>query len=196
MELVLEILKITLPGAIVALTIYFVIQHFFDQFERERQREHQKWEAAQEKWSQQLQKTVDLVKQPEKNYDATPVRLQAYERLLLLLERIGLNNLVMRVYKDGTSAKKLREDLQATIRNEFDHNLTQQLYVSEETWDLINKAKEEMVRFINTEAEKLEDDASSLDLSKALFDRASQVDKLPTTIAAEYLKKEARQLFG
>ncbi len=197
MELLLEILKISIPAIVIALTIYFVLQNMMDQWERERKREQQKWEETQKHWNQQLKQILESVSDDSgKGYDATPVRLQAYERLLLLLERIGVNNLVMRVYKDGTSAQKLREDLQRSIRDEFDHNLTQQLYVSEEAWDLIRKAKEEMVKFINTEAEKLEEDASALDLSKALFDRASQVETLPTTAAAEYLKKEARQLFG
>jgi hypothetical protein len=197
METVLEILKIAIPPAIIALTIYFVLQNMMDQWERERKREQQKWEETQKHWNQQLKQILESVaSEGKKDYDATPVRLQAYERLLLLLERIGVNNLVMRTYQEGTSANKLREDLQRSIRSEFDHNLTQQLYVSEEAWDLIRKAKEEMVKFINTEAEKLEENASALELSKALFDRASQVETMPTTAAAEYLKQEARQLFG
>jgi hypothetical protein len=197
MELLTEILKITIPAAVVALTIYFVLQNMMDQWERERKREQQKWEESQKHWNQQLKQILDSVKEEKGNgYDATPVRLQAYERLLLLLERIGVNNLVMRVYQENMSAQKLRDEMQRSIRNEFDHNLTQQLYVSEEAWDLISKAKEEMVKFINTETEKLEEDATALDLSKALFDRSSQVETMPTTAAAEYLKKEARQLFG
>jgi hypothetical protein len=197
METVLEILKIAIPPTIIALTIYFVLQNMMDQWERERKREQQKWEETQKHWNHQLKQILESVSSEGKNsYDATPVRLQAYERLLLLLERIGVNNLVMRTYQEGTSANKLREDLQRSIRSEFDHNLTQQLYVSEEAWDLIRKAKEEMVKFINTEAEKLEENASALELSKALFDRASQVETMPTTAAAEYLKQEARQLFG
>ncbi|MFB6258584.1 MAG: hypothetical protein ABEH38_07810 [Flavobacteriales bacterium] len=197
MELLTEILKISIPAVVVALTIYFVLQNMLDQWERERKREQQQWEESQKHWNKQLKQILETVDEGKgKSYDATPVRLQAYERLLLLLERIGVNNLVMRVYQDGESAKKLRDDLQRSIREEFDHNLTQQLYVSEEAWDLISKAKEEMVKFINTEAEKLEDDATALDLSKALFDRASQVDTMPTSAAAAYLKKEAHQLFG
>lgn len=197
MEFLLEILKITIPAAVVALTVYFLLQTMMDRWEQERKREQRRWEESQKYWNQQLKQTLDTVKEEKGNgYDVTPVRLQAYERLLLLLERIGVNNLVMRVYQEGMSAKKLRDELQRSIRNEFDHNLTQQLYVSEEAWDLIRKAKEEMVKFINTETEKLEADASAFELSKALFDRSSQVETMPTTAAAEYLKKEARQLFG
>ncbi len=197
MEILTEILKITTPAAVVALTIYFVLQNVMDQWERERKREYQKWEESQKHWNQQLKQVLETVKEENSNsYDATPVRLQAYERLLLLLERIGVNNLVMRVYQENMSAEQLRNELQRSIRNEFDHNLTQQLYISEEAWDLISKAKEEMVKFINTETDKLEEGATALDLSKALFDRASQVETMPTTAAAEYLKQEARQLFG
>lgn len=196
MELVLEILKILIPPAILALAIYFLIQQMLEQWERDRKRELQKWEEDRKQWDQHLKQILNAVKEEKGGYDPTPVRLQAYERLLLLLERIGVNNLVMRVYQENKTAEQLREELQRSIRNEFDHNLTQQLYVSEETWDLIRKAKEEMVKFINTEAEKLQEGATALDLSKQLFDRASQVDTLPTTAAAEYLKKEARQLFG
>lgn len=197
METLVEILQITIPAAAVALTIYFVLQHLMERWEQERKREHQKWEDGEKHRLQELNKILEAMKEDQgQGYDATPVRLQAYERLILLLERIGVNSLVMRTYQDGASAKKFREDLQSTIRNEFDHNLTQQLYVSDEAWDLVCKAKEEMVKFINHEAENLEEDAKALDLSKALFDRASQVEKMPTTAAAEYLKKEARQLFG
>ena len=197
MELLIEILKITIPAAVLGLTIYFVLQHLMDQWERERKREYQKWEESQKHWNQQLKQILDAVKEDEgKGYDVTPVRLQAYERLILLLERIGVNNLVMRVYQEKMSAEQLRTELQRSIRNEFDHNLTQQLYVSEEAWDLVSKAKEEMVKFINTETEKLGEDASALDLSKALFDRSSQVETMPTTAAAQYLKDEARRLFG
>lgn len=199
MELLFEILKITIPAAVVAITIYFVLQNMMDQWERERKREQQQWEEAQKHWNKQLKQILDTIKEEKgsrNGYDATPVRLQAYERLLLLLERISVNNLVMRVYQENMSAEQLRMELQRSIRNEFDHNLTQQLYISGEAWDLIKKAKEEMVKFINTETDKLNEGSRALDLSKAIFDRSSQVETMPTQAAAQYLKDEAHKLFG
>ncbi len=137
-----------------------------------------------------------MIEARQKNKETlTPVRLQAYERLTLFLERISPNHLLMRTAQGNKSANDLRQELLRNIREEFEHNLTQQIYVSNNAWEMVKKAKEEMVKVINTEAEQLPSDASAIDLSKQIFKRCSQMERLPTQVASTQLKSEARKLF-
>ncbi len=173
-EEILEIVKILLPAGLVFAATYFVLRSFL-----------------QREFRDQM---VEIRKQHRDTL--TPVRLQAYERLILFLERISPNNLLLRVHQSGMSAKYLRAELLRTIREEYEHNLSQQIYVSNKTWDLVKRAKEEMIKLINTEAEQLKDDATGIDLSKKIFNKTSQMEQLPTQVAANYLKNEVRNYFA
>ncbi len=173
MDAFFDILKLILPALIVFLTTFYMLKRFL-----EREESH---------------KVLDLRKANQEK--TLPLRLQAYERLSLFLERIALNNLLMRVVKDDMNAQSLRTALLKAIREEYEHNLTQQIYVSDHVWEHVRHSKEEMIKFINTGAEKIGKDASAYDLSKHLFDIASQVKKMPTTTALQELKKEVRKLF-
>ena len=73
----------------------------------------------------------------------TPIRLQAYERSTLFLERISPEALIPRVHKNGMSARQLQQEMLNDVRREFDHNLSQQMYMSDQVWMVIKKAKEE-----------------------------------------------------
>ena len=121
------------------------------------------------------------------------LRLQAAERYVLYLERIAPHRIVMRLNKKGMSAKMLQSEMLRAIREEFDHNLSQQIYVSPVAWKLIKNAKEEMVKLINISSEKMDDGASSFELGKRIFEVASQVEKLPSEIAMDYLKEEIQR---
>lgn len=123
------------------------------------------------------------------------LELQAAERFSLYLERISPDRLVMRVHRNGMDAKMFQSELLRSIREEFDHNLSQQIYISEEAWSLIKKAKDEMLKFITACGEKLPKDASGMDLSRVIFEGASKVERLPSDIALQYLRVETRQLF-
>jgi hypothetical protein len=93
------------------------------------------------------------------------------------------------------SARLLQSELVKTIRNEYDHNLSQQVYITHQTWNSIKTAKEETIRAINIAATKVNDDAQGLELVNVLFDLVTKVEKLPTDIALEQLKLEAKQTF-
>jgi hypothetical protein len=123
------------------------------------------------------------------------LELQAAERFSLYLERIAPDRLVMRVHRNGMDAKMFQSELLRSIREEFDHNLSQQIYISEEAWSLIKKAKDEMLKFITACGEKLPKDSSAMDLSRVIFEGASKVERLPSDIALQYLRTETRQLF-
>lgn len=121
------------------------------------------------------------------------LELQAAERFALYLERISPDRLVMRLHQNGMTAKMLQSEMLRSIREEFDHNLSQQIYISEGAWELIKGAKEEMVKFISAMGEAMNEKSTGLDLSRKIFESASRVDKLPGEIALNYLRKETRR---
>ena len=87
-----------------------------------------------------------------------PLKVQAYERFLLYLERVQLPQLVKRIYTPGMEKGALHLLLLQNVREEFEHNLAQQLYVSDSTWKAVVNAKEELVNQINTTFEQLNDE--------------------------------------
>jgi hypothetical protein len=126
---------------------------------------------------------------------AVKLRLQAAERFVLYLERIEPGRLVMRSHHNGMSAKMLQNEMLKSIREEFDHNLSQQIYISENAWNLIKGAKDEMTKFITATGEGMKPDATSIDFSRKMFQAASNVEKLPGDVALEYLRHETNGLF-
>lgn len=159
-----------LPAVVVFIAVWFVLKSFFKQENVNRQ----------------------LKMMEEKQRITLPVRLQAYERVVLLLERISPGNLVMRVFKPNMTMQQFQQVLIQNIRDEYDHNLSQQLYLSPEAWEKVKAAKEEMLRQINTSAAKLPPEAKSHDLSQKLLEMS--MDKSPTHNALDYVKREARKL--
>ncbi|MCQ2304191.1 MAG: hypothetical protein MJZ97_04250 [Bacteroidales bacterium] len=87
-----------------------------------------------------------------------PLKVQAYERFLLYLERVQLPVLVKRVYVPGIEKDAFHLQLLQNVREEFEHNLAQQLYVSQSTWNAVKNAKEELVNQINSTFEQLKDE--------------------------------------
>ncbi|HTX89328.1 MAG TPA: hypothetical protein VMC08_10090 [Bacteroidales bacterium] len=124
-----------------------------------------------------------------------PIRLQAYERTVLFLERITPANLVMRLHKPEMNAVQLQSALIKAIREEFDYNLSQQLYLSLHAWELVKNAKEEAIRLINTAAGKLEETAPSAELVRTIMELVVSANRLPVDRALEEIKKEIRKEF-
>lgn len=125
----------------------------------------------------------------------TPVRLQAYERLVLLLERMESSQVILRNVSLGQSASQLQQSLINNIKAEFDHNLSQQLYISSEAWILIKKAHETIITSINEAASKIDADGSAADLAQLIFQSEANNEQPEIQNAMEYLKNEARMLF-
>jgi hypothetical protein len=126
---------------------------------------------------------------------ANPIRMQAYERMVLLLERMMPSQLIIRNVIPASSAAELQHSLVGNIRQEFDHNLSQQLYISSNAWELIKNARESVIAEINSAAEKLESGAPATDLAQLLFQNEMENSNSNLYKALEYLKNEARQLF-
>ena len=104
----------------------------------------------------------------------TPIRLQAYERMALFLERIAPNSLVLRCYQPGMDLKLLQGVMTKNIRDEWEHNLSQQVYLSEDTWIHIREAKEEMINLVNASAVTLTDTTDPTRLAANIFASAAQ----------------------
>ncbi len=170
---ILEILKYILPAIIVLIATHLVVKKFLDN---------------------QLRKiSIEMRMQQQNNL--TPIRLQAYERAILFLERITPSNLVMRINNPSLSAGELHQELLKTIRAEFEHNLTQQVYISKIGWTAVKRAKEETIKIINISATKTNSSASGLDLRKAILDAEMNLENVPTQIAIDMLKEEVRAYF-
>lgn len=124
-----------------------------------------------------------------------PLRLQAYERLVLLLERISLAQAVNRVLQPGMSALQFQILLTQNIREEFEHNTAQQIYVSPESWGLVKAAREEIIRLINTVAAEADSSISAADLARKIIEKSAEAEKNPVQIALNKLKQEAAELY-
>jgi hypothetical protein len=131
------------------------------------------------------------------NYkDSLPIRMQAYERLTLFLERITPTNLISRVNKPGMNARDLQLSMISNIRLEFDHNLAQQIYVSTKAWMMIVQVKEEIISIVNKVAAELPESATGKDLSRSIIEYfISQEQSMPTQKALDTLKTEVKKIF-
>jgi hypothetical protein len=124
-----------------------------------------------------------------------PLRLQAYERIILFLERISPNNLIMRLNKPEMSSVQLQSALVKVIREEFEYNLSQQLYISLKAWELVKNAKEETIKLINVASGKIPENASSGELIKIILDLSLETESLTVNIAIDEIKKEIQKIF-
>lgn len=123
------------------------------------------------------------------------MQLQAYERLILLANRIALPDLIARENQPGLSAREMQLLLTQTIKQEFDHNITQQIYVSADAWNAIKSLKDQNILLVNQCAASLTDSATGYDLNKQLLEFLMN-DKKGTLheVVCEVLSYEAKRL--
>lgn len=172
METLSDILKITIPALIVFFTAWVLIRNLIKNDQNKRNQE----------MILQNSRTV------------LPIKLQAYERIILFLERISLESLLIRVSSNNMNANQLHSALITTIRSEYEHNLSQQIYMSPQAWEVVRSARSNMIKIINSEAEKLPETASAMDLSKHLLETIMTLDKEPTKAAIDYVKGEVTRM--
>jgi len=174
MEYFIEILKIILPAGAVFAAAYLIVKNFLDNDQKRREGEIKKMNQA----------------------SITPLRLQAYERIVIFLERVSPSSLVVRVNKNGMTAQQLHLELIKTIKTEYEHNLSQQIYMSAGAWELVKTTKEEIIKLINISSTKVPQENSSNDLAMMVINITSNLGKkLPNDIALEYIKREVNQIF-
>ncbi|CAG5084944.1 DUF7935 family protein [Parvicella tangerina] len=168
MEEIIDLLKYTIPSVVVFAITYYMMKTFF---EREKKLKQEENRALARK-------------------DYIPLRIQAYERAALYLERIDPNNLIMRVHTPGMSANRLHGELLKNIREEYNHNMVQQIYMSQRSWSQLKMAKEESIKIINMAAQQMSEHATGVELSSAIFEIVAKLEKLPTEIALEKVKAD------
>ena len=174
MNAFVEILKILIPAGAVFAAAYLLVKRFLDNDQK--RREHELKKSAQG--------TI------------TPLKIQAYERIVIFLERINPNSLVIRVNKNGMSARQLHQELVAAVKSEYEHNLSQQIYVTHGSWELVKNAKEELIKLINISSTKVSPEGPSNELAMMVLNVAAGLDKkLPSEIAIEFIKKEVAKIF-
>jgi hypothetical protein len=123
------------------------------------------------------------------------MQLQAYERLILLTDRIALPNLISRVNQAGTSAKEMQMLLTQNIKEEFNYNITQQIYVSPDSWTAIKNLKEQNMLIINQLANLLPPNATGMDLNKMLLEYLMNDKKGALhEVVSEVLSYEAKKV--
>ena len=124
--------------------------------------------------------------------DTLPVRLQAYERMTLFLERVTLNNLVVRVAPKGKNKVDYENLLIKQIETEFEHNLSQQIYMSDECWNIIKAAKNATIQAIRSAAMSETDSPDKLreDILNQTMEKQS-----PSATALAFVKKEVSELW-
>ncbi len=138
-----------------------------------------------------------LLKDPEKQegFNTIPLRLQAYERLVVLCERIGLPNLISRLNEPELSAKEMQVLLLENIKQEFEYNTSQQIYVSQVAWEAVRNLRDQSMLIVNQVAGLLPADAKATDLNKQLLEIIiSQNDTALHTIVLDALNYEAKKL--
>ena len=139
-----------------------------------------------------LKATVDL-KRPVAA-DNSLLRLQAYERLTLLADRIALKNLVTRMHDTQFSARELAAGLIETIRTEYEHNITQQNYVNPEVWKAVTNLKEQNIYIINELAASLPPQASALDFSRTVLQYTTADNAELSSIVLNAIQYEVKKL--
>jgi len=128
-------------------------------------------------------------------YESMPLQLQAYERLILLTERISLPNLISRLNQPGISASEMKLILTENIKHEFEYNSTQQLYVSQLGWDSVRNLKEQNIMIVNQVAASLPPTASAADLNKKILEiQMSQPNGALHEMVLQALNFEAKKL--
>ena len=167
-----EILKYCIPALIVLLATWIVMYKLFQNEQQKREWELKK--AAQK--------------------EISPIRLRAYERLALVLERTQPEHLLMDLDVSQFTVPQLQQRLLQTIRLEFDHNISQQIYVSEQVWDMIVAARGQMLAFVSAMAMQLPPDSTSLDYAKTLLTAYSTNGETANETALHALKEEAARL--
>lgn len=171
-KIIEQSIALLFPLIIVFFFVYYMLKAFFDQFEKQRKQEFR-------------------MKFSEESF---PIRLQAYERLVLFLERIKPESMIMRIAQPNMNTLELQQALLASIREEYEHNLSQQIYVSPQAWAMIGAARQSMVQLISSTAADHKPDEPFSDYATDILEEFASISDDPLTMAIRYLQEEAREI--
>lgn len=168
MQILFQIALIVIPAGAVFLTAVFFLKKYSE--------------------NQFRQSSFELKKERQKYI--LPNKVDAYQRTILLMERIHPNSLIMRHANPGLPSAAFQVKLLESIRSEYEHNITQQMYISIPTWNLVKNSKDETMKIINLAGQQMTATSNGMDFSNKVFEIVGEVGQLPTEIAVEALKKE------
>lgn len=157
----------SLPALLVSLTVYFLFSRFL----------------------QQQLRMEGLKLHKDHARDILPIRLQSYERLIMLCERMSVDQLMLRLTHPDMGVKELRQAMLIAIQQEFEHNLSQQVYVSENLWKIIKVAKEQMQTIISAA-----DGTSTAGFMEDLHTKIADLKAEPVSFAVAAIRNEASLL--
>lgn len=176
MSELIEVLKICVPAGIVLYGMYLVVRSMLNKLTE-----------------------VELIKKNvETQDDLLNKRLQAYERYCLFLERISMENLLLQNSGQNLNVYGLQEQLIAQIREEFYHNIAQQIYIDDEIWQMVKKSKEDAIATVYQYAQTFEDKEKTHgnELStKMLSEILSSEEQQTTHLTIQLIKQKVRTLF-
>jgi hypothetical protein len=169
----LDVIKYALSGIIVFLIGFYVVKNYLDRM-----------------------KMIGLLELKKTSQAHTlPLRLQAYERIILFIERLNPANMLLRLYVPEISASEMHQLIISEIRTEFQHNISQQLYTSNQTWIIVKRLKDDTLVLVNSAFKSLPEHASSLELNKAILIHLSKLEEDPYDTALTIIKQDIQQLF-
>jgi hypothetical protein len=168
MDNLLIALQYTLPSLVAVGAAVLIIKAFIDKEYRERKNDY-------------ILKNQKII---------TPIRLQAYERIIMFLERISPATLITRVQEPGITAKQLQLMLLQQVRAEFEHNISQQIYITDESWEMVKNSKENLIKLINVASKDIGPDGPGYELTRAILDVYLKVENPPIEMAVRKIKEE------
>lgn len=128
-------------------------------------------------------------------FNTRPLKLQAYERLVLLCERISLPNLISRTAEPALSAREMQFMLVENIKQEFEYNTSQQIYVSQVAWEAVRNLRDQTLLIINSIGRTLPTEAVARDLNKGLLEAIMAEDNAALhTFTLTTLNEEAKKV--
>jgi len=169
----LDILKFTLAGIGTIYVAFYLVKPYLDRYEKVQLAELKKTIANQ----------------------TLPLRFQAYERLVLFIERVNPANMLIRLHGTNYSAHDLHSLVVTEIREEFQHNVTQQIYVTERAWNVVKRVKDDTMSVITNAVKALPENASGLELSKTVLAHLASLQDNPYDIATSMIRKDMEELF-
>lgn len=188
-EIIFQLVCFMLPSI-----AFFASAYIFVQKWGEVQKEKSKIDAAAIQQGKTSSGGVAVSVSGENKKVFFPMQVEAYQRIVLFLERIAPNNIIMRLNNPALPGRAFQQVLLDSIRNEYEHNLAQQIFISTEAWELVKNSKEDVIKIVNMAASKLPATATCIDLSRGVFEITAQLKNQPTDRAILYLKAELENL--
>jgi len=168
LKIVLEILKFTIPGLVVFAAVYYVLKRVFaNQIDLE-----------QIKYNKERKK------------EGVTIKLQAYERLALFCQRISVPNMIGRLSMNTMTNRDLEQALLIAVQKEYEHNMVQQIYVSEGLWRILDAAKNQIVEIIVSSAATVNPSGNANELEKKIYEVYKELKLGPAQRAISAIRKE------